>query len=526
MFCFPLMQCEEANMAAACSLFKILLRKCALPCATNLNSIGNSKVLFPRYLCYASRNLYPEDQGRKIMVAGLREGEHETDRESLEHYFKSYGPIERAKLVRDQLTGKSKGYGFVTFRNPKVVEKILSVTNHSIDGKAVRVLIAVKPLQTRSGVGWKDIYPEDLEERKIFVSALKTGVNGTTEQSLNEYFSGFGEVQEVKIIYPKSYGFVTFKDPESVKEVLLKPSHMLAGWRFNVERPFRGKDKSDIIRKGTRTVNVYNVSSETSDDELINHFSIFGEVEKIIGRDSDSKQSSQCMVVFKTATAAKMALEQPLHEIASRGKMHVKPLSSNNASKTILLKGAPEDITLEELQRHFEQFGEIVRMDLTTDHHRPTHVDIHGVLYRTCIDWPTIEFQDARTVENVLSQRSHTICGEKVEIKNVDGRAMNSGAHSLESDRSMMVLINNLPRNVSKKTVVDYFASLSVMVQSVEFRMESDETMSCVVGFWNLDDVDDVVNQASTKDGTVFIGGKPAFVRRLHWESVQEDALL
>ncbi|KAJ7379416.1 hypothetical protein OS493_016653 [Desmophyllum pertusum] len=75
----------------------------------------------------------------------------------------------------------------------------------------------------------------------------------------------------------------------------------------------------------------------------------------------------------------------------------------------------------------------------------------------------------------------------------------------------MMVLINNLPRNVSKKTVVDYFASLSVMVQSVEFRMESDETMSCVVGFWNLDDVDDVVNQASSKDGTVFIGGKPAF---------------
>ncbi|KAJ7379415.1 hypothetical protein OS493_016652 [Desmophyllum pertusum] len=332
------------------------------------------------------------------MVAGLREGEHETDRESLEHYFKSYGPIERAKLVRDQLTGKSKGYGFVTFRNPKVVEKILSVTNHSIDGKAVRVLIAVKPLQARSGVGWKDIYPEEVEERKIFVSALKTGVNGTTEQSLNEYFSGFGEVQE---------------DPESVKEVLLKAFTYARWLEIQCRTAVQRKDNSDIIRKGTRTVNVYNVSSETSDDELVNHFSIFGEVEKIIGRDSDSKQSSQCMVVFKTAAAAKMALEQPLHEIAPEERCT-----------------CTWGCYTEELQLHFEQFGEIVRMDLTTDHHRPTHVDIHGVLYRTCIDWPTIEFQDARTVENVLSQRSHAICGEKVEIKNVDGRAMNSGAHS------------------------------------------------------------------------------------------------
>ena len=47
-----------------------------------------------------------------------------------------------------------------------------------------------------------------------------------------------------------------------------------------------------------------------------------------------------------------------------------------NASKTILLRGTSADITLEALQQYFEQFGQIERMDLTIDHHRPTHVNI------------------------------------------------------------------------------------------------------------------------------------------------------
>ncbi|KAL9960359.1 hypothetical protein ACROYT_G033806 [Oculina patagonica] len=422
------------------------------------------------------------------MVAGLKEGKHETDRESLEHYFKSYGPVERAKLVRDQFTGRSKGYGFVTFMNSKAVEKVMSENHaHFIDGKGVRVSLAVKSV-TRSGEfpGRKDVYSKDVEERKIFVSALKTGAR------------------------------------ESVNKVLMKPLHSIASWNINVERPFRGKDKGEIARKGKRTINVYNVTSDTSNDELISHFSSFGEVEKVLGRDSDNEPSNQCMVVFKTEIAARMALEQPLQEIASGKKLYVKPVTASNSSKTILLHNTPADVTLETLQLYFEQFGEIIRMDLTSDHHRPTHVDIHGVLYRTRPGLPTIEFRDERTMERVL-EHVHVICGAEIETKKVDRRALNSGAYSQESDRSMMVLIDHLPCNMDRKTVVDYFASQSLMVQSVEFKMERAETKSFVVGFWNLDDVDQLINQASAKNGAVIIDGKTASVRRLHWESTQDE---
>ena len=120
-------------------------------------------------------------------------------------------------------------------------------------------------------------------------------------------------------------------------------------------------------------------------------------------------------------------------------------------------------------------------------------------------------------------QSAHVVCGKEVKIQEADIRAIDSDTHSQESDRSMMVLIDHLPRNVSKKTVVDYFATQSLSVQFVKFKMEQAQTMSCVAGFWNLDDVDQVIDQVAPNNGLVSIDGATVLVRRLHWESTQED---
>ena len=463
------------------------------------------------------------------MVAGLREGELdiERSRKSLEHYFKSFGRVVRTRIIRDRLTGRSKGYGFVTFKNSKVVEKILSASNHVIDGNSVRVSLALKT-ETKSGEisSVNDNISREKEERKIFVSGLKTGVHGTTDNDLKEYFSGIGDVEEAKIVDSKSYGFVTFKTSESVKEVLSKRLHSIAGWKINVDQPLRREDKNEITRRVKRTINinVYNVSANTSDNDLVRHFLKFGEVEKVLGRDSDDKHTcnNQRMVVFKTELGADMATEEPVQELATGGKLYVTPILNNNISKTIMLRDTPVDITLEVLQLYFEQFGQISSMDLTSDHYRSTHVNIHGVLFRTRPGLPTIEFQDERTVEKIL-QSTHIVCGKKVELQEVDARATDSDAHDKESDRSMMVLIDHLPRNMSKKTVKDYFAAQSLLVQSIVFKMEQAQTMSCVVGFWNLDDVDQVIDQMAPNNGVLSIDGATVLVRRLHWESTQEE---
>lgn len=56
--------------------------------------------------------------------------------ESIKKYFGKYGEIVDSVLMQDRLTGKSRGFGFVTFKNPNLIKKVLADT-HSIDGKRV-----------------------------------------------------------------------------------------------------------------------------------------------------------------------------------------------------------------------------------------------------------------------------------------------------------------------------------------------------------------------------------------------------
>lgn len=40
----------------------------------------------------------------------------------------------------DKITGRPRGFGFVTFADPEVAEKVLE-ENHVIDGRAVRIIL-------------------------------------------------------------------------------------------------------------------------------------------------------------------------------------------------------------------------------------------------------------------------------------------------------------------------------------------------------------------------------------------------
>eukprot|EP00455_Lapot_gusevi_P038726 TRINITY_DN4340_c0_g1_i6.p1 TRINITY_DN4340_c0_g1~~TRINITY_DN4340_c0_g1_i6.p1 ORF type:complete len:324 (-),score=93.14 TRINITY_DN4340_c0_g1_i6:248-1219(-) len=69
---------------------------------------------------------------KKIFVGGLPLDFTVTD---LKNYFSAYGNITDTMIVPDRTTGKSRGFGFVTFEHEDEVEKVLSIPNHSVDGK-------------------------------------------------------------------------------------------------------------------------------------------------------------------------------------------------------------------------------------------------------------------------------------------------------------------------------------------------------------------------------------------------------
>ena len=82
----------------------------------------------------------------KIFVGGLAWA---TDDQGLRAAFEGFGEIVEAKVVNDRETGRSRGFGFVTFTSSDAVAKALSLNGTDLDGRTIRVDKAA----SRSGSG-------------------------------------------------------------------------------------------------------------------------------------------------------------------------------------------------------------------------------------------------------------------------------------------------------------------------------------------------------------------------------------
>lgn len=58
--------------------------------------------------------------------------------ESLKNYFSQFGEVTECTVMRDGTTGRSRGFGFLTFKDPKTVN-IVMVKEHYLDGKIVSI---------------------------------------------------------------------------------------------------------------------------------------------------------------------------------------------------------------------------------------------------------------------------------------------------------------------------------------------------------------------------------------------------
>lgn len=75
--------------------------------------------------------------GNKVFVGGLS---WNIDDESLAEEFSRYGSVRHAKVVTDRETGKSRGFGFVTFDDAQAAQDaIVAMDGREIDGRQVRV---------------------------------------------------------------------------------------------------------------------------------------------------------------------------------------------------------------------------------------------------------------------------------------------------------------------------------------------------------------------------------------------------
>merc|ERR1711892_638890 len=74
------------------------------------------------------------DDSARIFVGGLPQSA--TD-ETLQDAFSAYG-VERCEIMMDNVSGRSRGFGFVQFESPGAAEMAMNAQPHFMDGKQVQ----------------------------------------------------------------------------------------------------------------------------------------------------------------------------------------------------------------------------------------------------------------------------------------------------------------------------------------------------------------------------------------------------
>lgn len=164
-----------------------------------------------------------EEQG-KIFVGGLS---WETTQDGLLNYFSRFGEVVDSVVMCNE-TGRSRGFGFVTFRDPSCVATVLAGGPHQLDGRTVDPKSCNPRSANRAGGGGGGGGPGGRGGRtkgsttKIFVGGLPATV---TETDLHAFFSEYGKVTETLIMYDqeqrrsRGFGFVTFDSEEPVNQL-------------------------------------------------------------------------------------------------------------------------------------------------------------------------------------------------------------------------------------------------------------------------------------------------------------------
>ncbi|KAL0269120.1 UNVERIFIED_CONTAM: hypothetical protein PYX00_006955 [Menopon gallinae] len=145
----------------------------------------------------------------KLFVGGLS---WQTSSEKLRQYFGMFGNITDVLIMKDPVTQRSRGFGFITFEEPSSVENVLKVPVHTLDGKKIDPKHA-----TPKGRG-----KANGKTKKIFVGGVS---QDTSSDEVKAYFSQFGKVEEAVMLMDqqtkrhRGFGFVTFESEDTVDRV-------------------------------------------------------------------------------------------------------------------------------------------------------------------------------------------------------------------------------------------------------------------------------------------------------------------
>ncbi|XP_065351426.1 RNA-binding protein squid-like isoform X2 [Cloeon dipterum] len=180
----------------------------------------------------------------------------------------------------------------------------------------------------------------------------------------------------------------------------------------------QGQQQQQIESSGRdddRKLFVGGLSWETTDKELREHFSKFGEIESInVKTDPNTGRSRGfAFIVFGTAEGLEKALNAGDHVINSK---KVDPKKAKARHGKIFVGGLPTDLSDDEIKAFFSNFGVIMEVEMPFD-------KVKNQRKGFCF----ITFESDQVVQELLKTPKQTINGKEVDVKKATPRPENMG---------------------------------------------------------------------------------------------------
>jgi len=166
------------------------------------------------------------EQNRKLFVGGLS---YDTNDDSFRQHFEQWGEVVDCVIMRDRETKKSKGFGFITYKEVSMIDEAQRSRPHHLDGRDVDTK---RSMPRDSGESQKSL-------TKMFIGGMK---DDTTVEMLREVFAPYGEMKSCDVVTDKQsgkckgFGFIEFEDYDSVDRCVLKKRHELNGRTVEVKK--------------------------------------------------------------------------------------------------------------------------------------------------------------------------------------------------------------------------------------------------------------------------------------------------
>lgn len=188
--------------------------------------LNDRKVFVGRFKSRKEREAELGARAKEFTNVYIKNFGEDMDDERLKEMFGKYGPALSVKVMTDD-SGKSKGFGFVSFERHEDAQKAVDEMNgKDMNGKAIYVGRAQKKVERQTELKRKfEQMKQDRITRyqgvNLYVKNLDDGID---DERLRKEFSPFGTITSAKVMMEggrsKGFGFVCFSSPEEATKAV------------------------------------------------------------------------------------------------------------------------------------------------------------------------------------------------------------------------------------------------------------------------------------------------------------------